>query len=71
VWRWVVHGGEAYELVCTAPVRRVPALARALRERLRLPLTDIGVVLPAGSGRWVIRAGRRERLSPEGYDHFG
>ena len=69
-WRWVMQGGEAYELVCTAPARRVPALARALRARLRLPLTDIGVILPARSGRWLIRAGRRERLSAQGYDHF-
>ena len=69
-WRWVLHGGEAYELLCTAPARRIRALRRALGSRMRLPLTEIGVILPARQERWLWRDGKREPLVGLGYEHF-
>ncbi|MFQ5601305.1 MAG: thiamine-phosphate kinase [Candidatus Krumholzibacteriia bacterium] len=70
-WKWVLHGGEAYELLCTAPARRVGRLRRVLAQTSGLPLAEIGVILPAGEGRWLIRDGRRQPLVSSGYQHFG
>jgi thiamine-monophosphate kinase len=64
---WILDGGEAYELLCTAPPRRAARLRRALGD---LPLTDIGVVLPARSGRWLLHDTDRHPLRAGGYEHF-
>jgi thiamine-monophosphate kinase len=69
-WRWALHGGEDYELLCTAAPGRVADLQRALAERTGVPLTDIGTILPAGAGRWLRRDGRRVALPARGYEHF-
>jgi thiamine-monophosphate kinase len=69
-WRWALHGGEDYELLCTAAPARVPALRRALAALSGLPLVDIGSVLPAAEGRWLRRDGRRLPLPERGYQHF-
>jgi thiamine-monophosphate kinase len=66
---WALGGGEDYELLWTA----APAfdrLAPALAARLALPLTCIGEVLPAESGRWLAAGGRRRPLAASGWDHF-
>ena len=65
---WVLHGGEAYELLCTLPPQRFKS---AQRRRLPgFPLHAIGVVLPPGSGRWLVRAGERLPLVPASFEHF-
>jgi len=68
---WVLQGGEAYELLCTVPAVRWQKQAPQLRERLGVPLHEIGVVLPPGSGRWLVRDGKRLPLVPQGFEHFG
>ncbi len=68
---FVLHGGEDYELLCTAPPRRVPALQRRLRERARLPLTEIGEIRPASEGRSLHSGERRRPLEARGFEHFG
>lgn len=70
-WRWALHGGEDYELVCTAPPGCVAALRDAVGAATGVPLTEIGVVLRASHGAWLQRGGRRVPLAPRGYDHFG
>jgi thiamine-monophosphate kinase len=70
-WKWMLRGGEDYELLCTAPPTRVPALRKALARVSDLPLTDLGVILPADEGHWVVRAGKRVRLTGSGFQHFG
>jgi len=69
-WRWILQGGEAYELLCTLPPRPWKKQAPRLRERLSVPLHEIGVVLPSGSGRWLVRQGKRLPLAAEGFQHF-
>lgn len=69
-WNWVLQGGEAYELLATLPDARWKKQALRLRERLTVPLHDIGVVLPRGAGRWFVQAGRRSPLISQGFRHF-
>jgi len=70
-WHWVLHGGEDYELLCTAPERRARQLQTRLRDELDTTLTDIGQILPPGQGRWLQDGKRRQGLSPRGHRHFG
>jgi len=70
--RWVASGGEDYELLLTCGQESVPALIDAVRERHALPLAEIGVVAPAGSGiRCVDFKGATVDPSARGWDHFG
>jgi thiamine-monophosphate kinase len=63
-------GGEDYELLCSVPAVRV-AEALALGERLGVPLTPIGTVLPAAAGlRLRDPDGALRPLRVKGYDHF-
>ncbi|HZL83901.1 MAG TPA: thiamine-phosphate kinase [Candidatus Krumholzibacteria bacterium] len=69
--RWVLHGGEAYELLCALPPARLAgAHKRRLQTRAGVPLHDIGRVLRAGSGRWLVHGGQRLPLEAESFDHF-
>ena len=69
--RWVLHGGEAYELLCALPPARLAgAHKRRLQASAGVPLHDIGHVLRAGSGRWLVHGGRRLPLEAESFDHF-
>jgi thiamine-monophosphate kinase len=61
---WALSGGEDFELVFTAR----PAAFDRLRVE-GLDVTEVGRVLPAGEGLWLVQEGRREPL-PGGYDHF-
>jgi thiamine-monophosphate kinase len=67
---WVLQGGEAYELLCALPPSRWKKHASRLRQRLSVPLHEIGVVLPSGSGRWLVRDGERLPLVSRGFQHF-
>ncbi len=69
--RWVLHGGEAYELLCALPPARLAgARQRRLQARAGVPLHDIGCVLAPGAGRWLVHDGRRLPLEPESFEHF-
>ena len=59
-----LHGGEEYELLFTA--RSSTAIPK---KRKGLRLTLIGRVV-ARRGVYVISAGRRQPLKPEGFEHF-
>jgi thiamine-monophosphate kinase len=69
--QWLLGGGEDYELLCTAAPRRAAALRRRLQQVLGVPLTDIGRIVPAGSGRWLRDGDRRQSLQSQGHRHFG
>ncbi len=67
---WVLHGGEAYELLCTAPARKLESTGRRLRARLQLPLHEIGRILPAGAGRRLVGAGKLRPLAARSFRHY-
>lgn len=68
---WALAGGEDYELLFTAG-REFDREAAGIAERLNVPLTCIGEVLPEAEGRWVIgRDGQHRPLVAQGWDHFG
>ena len=69
-WKWILHGGEDYELLCTAAPERVQAMRQAVAGTCGLPLTEIGVVLPAAGGRWLRRRGRRRPVTGRGWQHW-
>ena len=65
-----LHGGEEYELLFTARPRDERQVT-ALGERLGLPVTAIGRILPRRDGVTVVgRDGRRLPLTPAGWEHF-
>jgi len=67
---WALAGGEDYELLFTAD-RGFDALAPDAAERMRVPLTRIGEILPEPEGRWIYRpGGPRRPLAAQGWDHF-
>jgi thiamine-monophosphate kinase len=68
--QWILQGGEAYELLGAFPSRSWKKQASRLRARFPVPLHDIGVVLPAGAGRWLLRDGKRLPLESKGFQHF-
>ncbi len=63
---YALSGGEDYELLFTAPPRKVKKL-----RSLKLPLTEIGLITPGKTLSLVDNRGRRKPLLPTGYDHFG
>ncbi len=63
-----LHGGEDYELLFTAP-----AAARLPRAIAGVPVTRIGRILKARAGRpaiTLITARGRQRVDPQGWEHF-
>jgi thiamine-monophosphate kinase len=63
-FNFALHGGEAYELLFTAPERaRVP-------ERIGgVAVTQIGQIT-RGKGMVLVTGGRPARLRPQGWEHF-
>lgn len=68
--QWVLHGGEIYELLFTAPKTKL-AKIRKLAEKTSTPVCVIGELLPS-SGKIVIerKNGKTTSLVPQGWDHF-
>ncbi len=67
---WALEGGEDYELLFTASAE-FDGTAAGHADRLRVPLTCIGEILPEAEGRWIIeRDGRERPLLARGWDHF-
>lgn len=62
---FVLHGGDDYELVFTAPPGAAAAIAR-----LGEPVTRIGHITTE-AGLWLDEGGQRRVLAPRGFDHFG
>jgi thiamine-monophosphate kinase len=63
-----LSGGEDYELLLAVPKRAGRRFAAAAR-LARLPVTRIGVLVPAGAGLTLATAAG-ERPIPEGFEHF-
>ena len=66
---WVLHGGEAYELLGTIPPVRAKALRRGALPGF--PVHVIGRILPRAAGRWLVHDGARRPLRPRSFAHFG
>jgi thiamine-monophosphate kinase len=64
-----LHGGEDYELLCTAPERKV-ALLEGNRARLGCPITCIGEITAAPGIELLDGSGTPITLESLGYDHF-
>jgi thiamine-monophosphate kinase len=64
----VLHGGDDYELLFTAPADAVGRLA-GIAEAGGCPLHRIGSVV-AGAGVTCLREGRPVAIAGQGYDHF-
>ena len=64
--------GEDFELLLAVPPNKATALKKAWgRAFPRLPLTFIGMALPAGEGRrWVSADGSQKPFPQGGFDHF-
>jgi thiamine-monophosphate kinase len=67
-WPLAVTDSEDFELICAAPRARLEAAQRAL-ERIKLPLTVIGVI-DSRPGIRLKNGARIERLKDAGYEHF-
>jgi thiamine-monophosphate kinase len=66
--RFVLSGGDDYELLFTVPPAGSEQLEADLRPRF--PLTRIGVIEEAGGGVRCLRNGVETGVRGEGYDHF-
>jgi thiamine-monophosphate kinase len=67
----VLHGGEEFELLFTAPPGEEEALIEALRTEVDLEVTRIGMVVEEEEGvQLVDERGEGEPLPEEGYEHF-
>lgn len=64
----VFNGGEEYEIVATTPKKNLPLLKKIAKAQ-RLNLVEIGFV-QKGSGVFVQKADRLNRLSDLGWVHF-
>jgi thiamine-monophosphate kinase len=67
-WALAVTDSEDFELICAAPRGRIERAQRAL-ERIKLPLTVIGVI-DARPGIRLKNGARLETLKDAGYEHF-
>ena len=63
--RFALHGGDAYELLFTAPKRtRVPATLGGVK------ITAIGEITGDKSIFLLQRSGKRTELKPQGWEYF-
>ena len=63
--KFALHGGEAYELLFTAPAtKRVPSSIAAV------PVTKIGEIVRQPGMRLESSDGKMQRLAPKGWQHF-
>jgi thiamine-monophosphate kinase len=67
--RYVLHGGDDYELLFTLPAERAESLAPLIAVQAGCGLHRIGEIT-AGSGLRCLRHGRDEPVAGAGYDHF-
>jgi thiamine-monophosphate kinase len=66
-----LSSGEEYEILFTAPSRKVGPLTRALAKKCGVKVSVVGEILPKRAGRFVAdERGRRKRLSEKGFQHF-
>ncbi len=68
-WTTMVAGGDDYELLFTAPVKKRAALM-ALGKKLKLPLTRIGTVTKGKAVQLMDAQGKEIKLTRTGYRHF-
>ena len=66
---WAVKGGEDYELLFTSPAENRDALQNFVRVAAGAELYCVGKII-AGSGVSLHFAGKKSKISYEGYDHF-
>jgi thiamine-monophosphate kinase len=67
--RYVLHGGDDYELLFTLPAELAESMAPLIATQVRCGLHRIGEVV-AGHGVRCLRHGRDEPVAGRGYDHF-
>ena len=66
----VLNGGDDYELLTAVEPRAFEHVAGGFAKRFGCPLLRIGK-FEAGNGQmWINRSGKREPLTPSGYDHL-
>lgn len=71
VFDLALHSGEDYELLFTVHPEASKEEMKALSDRLSLPLTEIGKILPAIEDYYVQNnKGEKIALQPKGWDHF-
>lgn len=63
--QYALYGGEDYELLFTVPPRNLRKLPF-----LKLPVTEIGSITAGRTLYMRDVAGRKQKLKPEGFDHF-
>lgn len=68
-WQSVYAGGDDYELVFTAPIDKAEEI-RALSERCKVAVTDVGTVEASEGIRLVDMNGELLQTDTQGYDHF-
>ncbi len=69
-FRWVLYGGEDYELLFTFSPKKLQAIQKSFR-RLKTAFTVIGSVTERKSGvKMRTRAGAEVKLEPSGWNHF-
>jgi thiamine-monophosphate kinase len=68
--RWVLSGGDDYELLVTVDSRAYAHVAKSFERRFGRPLCAIGRCETGGGAVWIERNGRRAPLEPAGYDHL-
>lgn len=62
---YALSGGEDYELLFTVPPAHIKKLPS-----LKIPVTEIGVIVRERSLSLIDGAGKRTSLKPRGYEHF-
>ena len=68
---WMLHGGDAYELLFTVAPGHEATVLQALQAEPQLPVTRIGSIIPASEGMLIHWPdGREEPLIPRSWDHF-
>jgi thiamine-monophosphate kinase len=66
-----LHDGEDFELLFTIDPVEVTSLRKKWLRKFKLPLTEIGRAIRSPGRAWLVGAnGRKELLTPRGYDHF-
>lgn len=70
-WDIVIDGGEDYELLFTVKPDTPDEIIADLVHSISIPLTEIGRILPARDGCFIVDSqGDRRPLQTKGWDHF-
>ena len=67
---WALYGGEAYQLLLTAPVASLSTLQEAVREAGGLTLTPIGEIVDPDKGIRLKRGDKIFPLEKRAWNHF-